>query len=164
MANSELIDVNSESEDEGECSDDDFVPELVALEDRPSYSSSEDEEEEPEPVLVRRIKKAPAEGEAKRAESDHKEVARALISKNGTVWSSEPKASSSKSPFRGIRRGYGRPKTNIAPSTPCEALKLFISEDMVHEIIKETNREAELKISLKHCKDLESNQNAVKGV
>src|SRR5688500_4447784 len=134
MANSELIDINSDIEDEGEFSDDDYVPELIALKDR--CISSEDEDEEPEPVFVQRIE-------------TEEEVEIPLISKNGTVWSSEPKPSPSKSPFRGIRRGYGRPKSNIAPITPFEALKLFISEEMMHEIINETNREAELKLTLK---------------
>lgn len=91
-------------------------------------------------------------------------VVKEMKSKNGTRWFSMPTVAPSVSKFKGIRRGYGRPKEQINLKTPAEALKLFLTPDIVQEIVSETNREAEKKLETKHEKALKINPYAKKGV
>jgi len=69
--------------------------------------------------------------------------------KNRTEWKTSPSVAAKGPTPKIIRRGYGKPKRNINPQTPGEAFKLFITPDIVNEVITETNREAKRKLALK---------------
>lgn len=54
----------------------------------------------------------------------------------------------------------GNPKQNVRPQTPVQAYKLFITPDIVHVILTETNREAERKVAARHERRLQNDPNA----
>jgi hypothetical protein len=83
--------------------------------------------------------------------------------KNLTEWKSLPYPDPCAEETRFIKRGYGMPKRSIKPKTPAETLKLFITADIVDEIVTETNREAERRLTEKHEAKLKEDENAAKG-
>lgn len=81
-----------------------------------------------------------------------------FVSKNGTVWLESMEGPVP--PSQKKRPTYGKPRRASYVSSPVDALKLFITDDMVQEIITETNREAAFKLQAKNSKKLAANPNA----
>jgi len=78
--------------------------------------------------------------------------------KNRIEWKTQPTARLIAAPP--IRRGYGKPKAGVLPKSPAEALKLFITPNIVDVIITETNHEGERKTVAKNAERLQNNPNA----
>jgi hypothetical protein len=122
---------NCDQMDQAQLSDSDdddieYVPTLVRIRQKDSSDvSSEDEDEEEPPEHIVRPLSPPVSK---------------LYGKNNTEWRARPFAAHRSSAVI-IRRGYGKPKPTVRPTTPGEAFRLFITTEMVNEIITETNRE-----------------------
>ena len=175
MANSS-DEAESDIEDEfSDESDDDYIPEFVRMKKKESSdeSSDEDIEEEEEVEVLPAQKQCQPEPDFLCDFSvphlvDHPKTAeapvpvpRVILGKNGMEWKSLP-YDEIPAKLKAIRRGYGKPKAKIRPSSPGEALKLFITQDIVDIVIAETNREAEFQIEKKHTILLQSDPNAVR--